>query len=60
MKNKILIASAKLAGIILMISICALDSETYLFHVTALVSMAYLYLFYYANKERFEREVEDE
>ena len=55
MKNKLLIASVKLAIIIYLISVCALDSESYIPYVTALVSLVYLYMFCRVNKKYLER-----
>ena len=55
MKNKILIASAKLAGIMLLLSACMLDSDTYIPYVIVIITAVYLTLFYQANKKRFKR-----
>ena len=52
MKNKILLLSVKVALMVLFVAITALDSDSYIPHILALVSLAYLGLFNYANKER--------
>ena len=55
MKNKILKTSVKLALIILALAICCLDSDSYIPYIVALITLAYLGLFMYANKDRLER-----
>lgn len=52
MKNKILWFTVKANLVVLFVAITALDSDSYIPHILALVSLAYLGLFNYANKER--------
>ena len=49
MKNKILLTITAIMAIIFLISLCCVDSDTYLFYFAALGSGAWLALFAYAN-----------
>ena len=52
MRKKVLKAITIIAAIMFTLSVCSLDSDSYIPHILALVSLAYLGLFNYANKER--------
>jgi hypothetical protein len=55
MRNRILLATLNINVVVLLVSMCCLDSDTNIFYITTLVSMAYISLFGYANKERWKK-----
>ena len=58
MKNKVLITSAKVAIATLMVSVCMLDSDSWLPFIVMVVSFIYLFIFYMVNEKELERWLE--
>ena len=54
MKNKILKAMAWLMVLTLLFSVCALDSDSWIPHIVSVLSMSWLALFAYVNRDRLE------
>jgi len=48
-KNTILKATARIMGILFLVSACALDSDSWIPHIVCMVSLLWLALFAYAN-----------
>ena len=58
MKNKLLVTSAKVAIATLMVSVCMLDSDSWLPFIVMVVSLIYLFIFYIVNEKELERWLE--
>ena len=58
MKNKILKGITGTAVVLAMVAGCLLDSDCYLpFLAVVMICITWVALFYFANKDRFEREL---